>query len=280
MQKRSLKMALLTAALSMVACLAFANDKCKECHPDVSAKHAKSLHAKAGKGCDSCHGGVDAHLASGDKKDIITFGQGDVKKQNAQCLSCHAKNQKLTFWDNSKHKREEVACVSCHSIHTSAKPAVSQPETCYKCHLDVRADNNKFSHHPVAEGKVKCSDCHNPHGNLGHGSINAENVTQLCYKCHADKRGPYVWEHPPVEEDCTKCHSPHGSKALKLLKDRLPNLCQNCHDWSRHPGTPYGGNADFVGTPGRGGLGRSCTNCHSTIHGSNAPGTAGKAFTR
>jgi len=274
------KMSLLVCAMMLFVGTAYANEKCKECHSDVVTKHATSLHGKAGKDCEACHGGTAAHLASGDKKDIISFGKGNAKKQNAQCLGCHAKNQKLMFWDNSKHKQDDVSCVSCHTIHASAKPYAQQPEKCFECHKDVKSEANRYSHHPIIEGKVKCSDCHNPHGALGHGSIKAENVNQLCYKCHAEKRGPYVWEHPPVEEDCLKCHQPHGSKTLKLLREKQPNLCQNCHDWSRHPGTPYGGNADFTGTPGRGGLERSCNNCHNSIHGSNAPGTNGKRFIR
>lgn len=282
MEKRSLKVALLTAALSLVACLAFANEKCKECHADITAKHASTLHGKAGKSCEACHGGVDAHLASGDKKDIMTFGKGDAKKQNAQCLGCHAANQNLMFWDSSYHKKNDVSCVSCHTIHKNSKPHAKQPEKCLECHKDIKSQANKFSHHPIIEGKVGCSDCHNPHGALGHNMIKAENNNQLCYKCHADKRGPYIWEHPPVEEDCMKCHSPHGTKAAKLLNDKQPQLCQQCHDANQHPGTPVGANASFAGAygSGRGGLARSCTLCHSTIHGSNAPGSAGKRFVR
>ena len=290
MEKRSLKVALLTVALSLVACLSFANEKCKECHADIVAKHASTLHGKAGKSCEVCHGGVDAHLASGSKKDIITFGKGAAGKQDAQCLGCHAKNQNLKFWNNSKHNSENVACVSCHSIHKESKPKAQQPEKCFECHKDVRSQANKFSHHPIIEGKVKCSDCHNPHGTLGHGMIKAENVNQLCYKCHAEKRGPYVWEHAPVEEDCSKCHTPHGSSSSKMLKEKQPRLCQNCHDANQHPGTIYGANRSFlpgvgtatptVATPGRGGLGRSCTGCHGSIHGSNAPATNGRYFIR
>jgi DmsE family decaheme c-type cytochrome len=118
--------------------------------------------------------------------------------------------------------------------------------------------------------------------------IKDENNNRLCYKCHADKRGPYVWEHPPVEEDCMKCHTPHGSKAAKLLTEKQPQICQQCHDDSRHPGTPYGANASMTGVKidpvnnsfGRGGLGTGCTACHGLIHGSNAPGTNGKRFIR
>jgi DmsE family decaheme c-type cytochrome len=279
MKKRSLKVALLTVALLLVTCLVYANEKCKECHADIVAKHAATLHGKAGKSCDACHGGVDAHLASGNKKDIFTFGKGDVKKQNAQCLACHTANQKLMFWDNSQHKKEDVACVSCHSIHKSPKPAAQEPEVCFGCHKDVRSQANKISHHPIIEGKVKCSDCHNPHGTLGHGMINAENLNQLCYKCHAEKRGPYVWGHAVVEEDCMKCHTPHGSKTSKLLTERLPNLCQNCHDAS-HGQTPYDNTQTFggLGASQKRAVARNCLNCHSQIHGSNNQGIAGRQF--
>jgi predicted CXXCH cytochrome family protein len=54
-------------------------------------------------------------------------------------------------------------------------------------------------------------------------------ITETCYTCHAEKRGPFLWEHAPVVEDCTNCHSPHGSNVTPLLKTRAPMLCQTCH---------------------------------------------------
>lgn len=290
MTRIAAKLSLLAgAALLMFAGTALANEKCATCHADIVAKHTTTLHGKAGKDCLSCHGGGDAHMANPSKSNIIRFGKGaNAKEQNAQCQQCHGKNEKLMFWDSSYHKKNDVTCASCHSVHKAPKPYAKQPESCFQCHKDVKSQANKFSHHPIIEGKISCSDCHNPHGALGHGMIKAENVNQLCYKCHADKRGPYIWEHPPVEEDCMKCHAPHGTKAAKLLKEKQPQLCQQCHDWSRHPGTPYGGNQNFTSTfgAGRGGLARGCTGCHGTIHGSNAPGRAngtvygGKRFIR
>lgn len=282
MEKRSFKIVLLTAALSLVACFAYANEKCKECHADIVDKHASSLHGKAGKSCDACHGGVDAHLASGSKKDIITFGKGDAKKQDAQCLGCHGKNQKLMFWDNSKHKTEDVACVSCHSIHKSAKPAANQPEKCFECHKNVKAEANKISHHPIIEGKIKCSDCHNPHGSLSKNMIKAETVNLLCYTCHADKRGPFIQEHPPVAEDCMSCHAPHGTKAYKLTKDKMPNLCINCHGVVHGSGL-FSAAGSFTGTGSKSSrsYAQSCANCHGgAIHGTNAPGRWGQQFGR
>jgi len=266
------------------------NEKCKECHEAVSASHGKSLHGRAwsdkgeGYGCESCHGAASDHVNNPSRSNIVSYGKhanSAVKDQNKQCLECHGASKAMAFWASGKHKKEDVSCSACHDVHTANKPAVREPEVCFTCHKDIRSQANKFSHHPIIEGKIKCSDCHNPHGSLGHGMLRDENVNQLCYRCHADKRGPYVWEHPPVEENCMKCHAAHGTKTAKLLVEKQPQLCQNCHDWSNHPGTPYGANASFNTTSfGRGGLGRGCTPCHGTIHGSNAPGTAGKRFVR
>ena len=65
---------------------------------------------------------------------------------------------------------------------------------------------------------------------MGPSQIKADSVNQLCYKCHAEKRGPYMWEHPPVDENCTTCHTLHGSVYEWLLVEKVPNLCQGCHD--------------------------------------------------
>jgi DmsE family decaheme c-type cytochrome len=129
-------------------------------------------------------------------------------------------------------------------------------------------------------------------------------INDQCYSCHADKRGPYVFNHPPVEENCVTCHNPHGSVHARLLNESAPNLCQDCHDGSRHPGTVYGAAGAFNCQPGDtsvtsgvlncppGRVGqpnpavnnrlvtRACNNCHTAIHGSNAPGSRGKFFTR
>jgi DmsE family decaheme c-type cytochrome len=111
--------------------------------------------------------------------------------------------------------------------------------------------------------------------------VKAETVNQQCYSCHADKRGPFMFEHPPVEENCLSCHNPHGSSHARLLNEKTPNLCQDCHDWSRHPGTFYGGGHGFTlnGAPNPGVstrfIARNCLNCHNAIHGTNAPANRG-----
>jgi DmsE family decaheme c-type cytochrome len=156
----------------------------------------------------------------------------------------------------------------------------TQPEVCFTCHKEQRGDSHKISHHPIGEGKVVCSDCHNPHGSAGPKLLKKNTVTETCYTCHAEKRGPLLWEHQPVAEDCTNCHTPHGSNIAPLLKSRPPFLCDECHDGPHASVTPVGRNA--AGT--QGGLtttlpsesytGRACMNCHSMVHGSNSPAGA------
>ena len=122
-----------------------------------------------------------------------------------------------------------------------------EPEVCFGCHHDIRVAANKWSHHPIIEGKVTCTSCHSPHGSLSKHMVKADDSQELCYSCHADKRGPYIYEHPPVAENCLTCHTSHGSIHAKLLTEKVPNLCQDCHDWQRHPGTPYDAKTAFTG---------------------------------
>jgi len=288
---------------------------CANCHEaqwnsiDLSPHGAKT-DADGGM-CQACHGNATDHLKDPVKNKMAgnPFQKGATADQRTTvCMTCHSGNRNLAFWTSGKHQLNEVTCSNCHSIHgKSLAPSINkfvttfrpnQAEMCGSCHQPIRAATFKPSHHPIIEGKVKCSDCHNPHGALTPSMIKQPTINDQCYSCHADKRGPYVFNHPPVEENCATCHNPHGSVHAKLLNESAPNLCQDCHDWSRHPGTLYGAAGGFNCAPGdnsaacAGKTGqpnsavsnrlvtRSCLNCHNSIHGSNAPANRGKYLTR
>jgi DmsE family decaheme c-type cytochrome len=121
---------------------------------------------------------------------------------------------------------------------------------------------------------MTCTSCHNPHGSVSPSLLKEVSVNDTCFTCHAEKRGPFLWQHAPQNESCMNCHDPHGSNHERMLKVAKPRLCQQCHNERTHPTVPYGRDAaslKFV-------LGRQCLNCHVNIHGSNHP--SGFAFTR
>ena len=166
----------------------------------------------------------------------------------------------------------------------------TQREVCFACHKDQRADEHKISTHPLEAGKIVCSDCHNPHGSAGPKLLKKATVVETCVTCHAEKRGPFLWEHQPVTEDCTNCHTPHGSNVTPLLKDRPPFLCDDCHDGPHNSQAPYGAAIGGLQSPSAGfavsgspskapgpsssSNGRACMNCHVMVHGSNSPAGA------
>ena len=266
---------------------------CAECHEESVASFNSSIHARVWRDehdCQSCHGSTDQHLNEQAKTTIISFskdGGRSTEELSAQCLSCHSGSKHVSLWESSKHRSAGLTCSSCHSGHSDLPKNLKkdQTELCFSCHKDIKAESNRQSHHPIKEGLISCTDCHDPHGTFGSKNLKADSVNDLCYKCHAEKRGPFMYEHPPVEENCLTCHSAHGSNHSKLLAQKVPTICQDCHDWTRHPGTPYTqANSFRANAPnfpaGRGGVARSCQNCHTSIHGSSGPDTLGLRFVK
>jgi DmsE family decaheme c-type cytochrome len=262
------------------------SEACATCHEEqVTGIHhtvhdSEGFHMRSDKGCETCHGPGKAHVESGGDKTLIrSFKTMTARASTEVCLGCH-ENGKQMHWKGSVHEMRGLACTTCHSIH-SAKSDKWQlkfavvDQVCAGCHLEVKAQIQRTSHHPIREGLMSCNDCHNPHGTVTPKLIAANSVNEQCYGCHTEKRGPFLWEHPPVRENCLNCHMPHGSNHEKLLAQNRPWLCQNCHLDTRHPGTLYDATNQLSSNRE---LARSCSNCHLNIHGSNHP--SGRVFTR
>ena len=273
-----------TAAQAESAQGGYAGDGvCAECHQDEVTGLATTHHGKGGfsdlssRSCEACHGPGRGHSEDpGDEALLPSFLSLSADEQSSTCQSCH-KGEQQFFWDDGPHAKRGLSCVSCHSVHnplseTKQLKTHTAEEQCFECHKDVRAETWKRSHHPIREGQIGCADCHNPHGSATEKMLVQASVNDQCYTCHAEKRGPFLWEHAPVRESCLNCHTPHGSNHFKLQKTSTPFLCQQCHANTRHPGTLYDATTNASGTrPSNREFNRGCTNCHSAVHGSNHP---------
>ena len=250
-------------------------------HGDILLKRPRSDEEK--QGCESCHGPGSKHINSGgdmdsgEQGDIISFRKDSprpVAERNAICLGCHEKGDR-TNWSGSTHDTRGLACTDCHQVMEKISPKNqliknTEAEVCFQCHKDKRAQEAMSNHMPILEGKMTCSDCHNPHGSATDSLLKEASVNETCYKCHADKRGPFLWEHEPVRDNCLNCHQPHGTAHEHLLKVQTPMLCRECHAGVGHsqPGNPTAVQE----------FNRACLNCHTKVHGSNSP--AGELFQR
>ena len=266
-------------------------DTCLSCHEDGTTlavfrtPHAVPSDTRSPFGhgqlqCESCHGPGGDHAGrvrrGQDRPPVITFSDSDptpVVEQNAMCLNCHEGDVGFG-WHAGAHPSNEIACASCHSSHDARDPVLqtaSQPQVCFDCHQTTRNETRKAFSHPFLQGKMDCSGCHSQHSDEADAQFVRVNVNDTCQQCHAETRGPYLWEHAPVSEDCGLCHAPHGSNHPGMLTKRAPLLCQSCHSQQGHPSVPFGteGLADAV--PSQFLLGQSCMNCHSQVHGSNHP---------
>lgn len=253
---------------------------CYTCHTQMqeleTIAHPHQLNGQYGFNCNTCHD-VHGNVLASSRKEL--------------CLQCH-QGTPTNAWHSSIHEQVGVACTDCHNPHphTSVEPVVNlrhasirrpprlpmsvyEPYACYKCHPKVQAEVQLPSHHPIIEGKMVCSVCHDPHGQ-NEGNLREQTVNLLCYRCHADKQGPFVYQHPPVEENCGICHAPHGTVANNLLRQPPTFLCLRCHAGHRAaPSEHFGiGTSDIDGNPGlRPTYYSDCTSCHSQVHGSDLP---------
>lgn len=259
------------------------SEACAACHPDVVSATLGGPHAAVERdgerfgvssSCAGCHGDGTEHMEAGGDADLIfSFDEENPHTVNAgRCMECHGDAHPQFF--RSPHAKAGLSCQECHSIHEPAEgdwallkasDVVERPmenlsvstKACAECHQDVFAQFEFNERHRLQEGILECASCHNPHEPATRTNLGGFKQEQ-CAECHTDKSGPFVFEHGASRvEGCVACHTPHGSPNRHLLKfQNVAELCYSCH----------------VAIPGfhsRFTLESQCTNCHSTIHGSN-----------
>src|SRR5579883_2968118 len=145
------------------------SEMCATCHEDISKAFAKNPHHAVEsdkhrgfetKACESCHGPGSKHAESMNAADIRNPAKLKPAEADKACLACHLNQPTHAGRINSSHARNQVACVSCHSIHKNGpnglvarKPAEINQQ-CAGCHADVWASFQRPYKHRLPEGAM------------------------------------------------------------------------------------------------------------------------------
>lgn len=259
------------------------SQECTFCHKGrlktdfLHTAHARTLLSEKmaldSQGCEMCHGAGGAHAVLRSRGTIFAFDWKDSRNADQICLRCHSWLTSDHEWLRTTHSKAGVSCIKCHDPHQAHDEnnerflLVSQQDRlCANCHRDAANEFARFSHHPVRLDKgqepgasaMHCTSCHDVHSGTEHAMLPTRRVSDTCARCHAEKAGPFAFEHMGAQEGisdgCLTCHAQHGSHSPSLLVADGRALCLQCHSDEATHNFPL-----------------TCwtSGCHSDVHGSN-----------
>lgn len=216
---------------------------CLRCHNDVltMAHWQKTGHARADVTCTSCH---QMHWPERLRQNPATDPSKEDKEAGRGVVAGARTNIRPPQFTATPEPK--------------ALLKAEETKLCGSCHKRETTEFRHNFHHPVPEGRLVCSDCHDLHPSRD-SQKRLRTMKQNCITCHGDIAGPFAFEHDPTSdlsgEGCMECHRPHGSSNPKLLSTFSRGLCNQCHSDKANNHFP----------------GRSCwqSGCHVAIHGSN-----------
>lgn len=244
------------------------NRICATCHEPAFGVLVGTIHSSLGRrdipladGCGSCHAGAEQHALSAGRKDLVESLHGSsATVQRRVCTQCHDREPTLRHVGIGAHHKNEVSCLSCHSpAAKKTRMREDAEESCASCHAAVAAEFKLPNRHPVGNGKMFCSDCHDPHS--ARRRIRDHDLREgKCVDCHKQYRGPFVFEHQASRSDgCVVCHRPHGSPNRRMLEQvNTQQNCIACH-----------GDFPSFHDQSAGSVFTNCLRCHTRVHGSN-----------
>jgi hypothetical protein len=209
--------------------------QCLQCHlttdDGVAELWQDDVHARAGIGCETCHGGDPAQADNDLAKRRGTGYQGELSAHEiaSSCGGCHGDveymkvrkpllpvDQLEKYWTSehgkllAKGETRVAQCASCHGAHgvrevndgKSPVYAVNVPATCGHCHADVDY---------MADFDIE-TDQYDEYVESVHGKALLEKN---------DVRGAPA---------CNDCHGNHGAAPPSI--DAITNICGTCHSYN------------------------------------------------
>ena len=192
------------------------SEACVKCHRDQVGTFGQTLHGQIflkhprsddeKLGCEALSWpGLEARQDQGNRRRSarrhhrLRQGRAAAGRRAQRDLPGLSRTRRPHLLEGQRPRDAGLACTSCHQLMEKVSPKnqmikSTEVEVCFQCHKDRRAQFERPSHHPLREGDMTCSSCHNPHGSATDSLLRGASINETCYKCHADKRGPFLWE--------------------------------------------------------------------------------------
>ena len=186
---------------------------CDEYHDDVTAIHAKDVHASVQ--CETCHGPGSRHvedpdhpMSPADRKDdcLVCHRQLDARPGSFPQISWQEHFRFVGVTDTN------TACTACHSGH--------EP-------LFMDRDLRQARLHPLIQ---ECADCHIGRTNEALEQPPTHPRIFHCADCHPRITASFAEnEHHAVR--CTTCHLfiKENSFSGRIVRNADPRFCLLCH---------------------------------------------------
>jgi predicted CXXCH cytochrome family protein len=134
-------------------------------------------YAQDGVGCTACHkpSGTNPHPG----------GAMTVSDSAEFCGTCHTTT--LHEWQQGGHGKANVACKSCHDMHSTTLRTTNSDDLCSNCHKER---NVQLANMPM-NATTQCANCHmltlseskvEGKGATGHSFAMNSDACQLCHK--------------------------------------------------------------------------------------------------
>ena len=148
---------------------------CANCHAGAvniwGGKHgtkADSRTPMAIVGCATCHGDPTEHVKSPATPMPRRFSKMTSVEKNDACLTCHQGGKRIHWPAARTSARRHLHVVpTVHSAHDRTRDKLTQSGNLLPVPQGAARADQPPSRHPIREGLVACSDCHNAHGSAG-----------------------------------------------------------------------------------------------------------------